>query len=88
MLIIGIVVLIASWFKRYIIVVPTMENPFLPIQNVPHEYQFYTPTLVETAITLGTFVMALMIITVLAKIFPIIPMWEIAEDIEKKELNK
>lgn len=87
MLIIGIVVLIASWFKRYIIVVPTLENPFLPIQFVPLKYMFYSPTLVETAITLGTLIMAIMIITVLVKLFPVIPIWELAEEQEKEDNN-
>lgn len=85
MLIIAIFVLAASWLKRYLIVVPTMENPFLPIQNVPHEYQFYTPTMIEIAVTAATFIMALMIITILSKLIPIIPMWEVAEEMEKEE---
>jgi molybdopterin-containing oxidoreductase family membrane subunit len=73
MLIIAIFVLIGAWFKRYIIVVPTQLHPYLPIQNVPEYFKFYTPTVIETAITLGSFIIVLIIITILAKIFPIIP---------------
>jgi molybdopterin-containing oxidoreductase family membrane subunit len=76
MLLIAIVMFVAAWFKRYIIVIPTMEHPFLPIQYVPERVKFYTPTLIETAITLASFIMVLMIITILAKIFPIIPVME------------
>jgi len=73
MLIIALFVIIGAWFKRYLIVVPTQLHPYLPIQNVPEYFKFYTPTLTETAITLASFIIVLMIITVLAKIFPIIP---------------
>ena len=77
---IGMVMLVASWFKRFLIVVPTQENPFLPRQFVPDAWMFYQPTIVETAITMGTILMAVMIITVLVKIFPVIPIWEVAEE--------
>lgn len=85
---IGIFVLIGSWFKRLIIVVPTMEHPFLPVQGVPLEYHIYTPTIIETAVTIGTITLALMMITVLSKIFPVIPMWEIAKDVEQSKEKK
>jgi Ni/Fe-hydrogenase subunit HybB-like protein len=73
MLVIALFVLIGAWFKRYIIVVPTQLHPYMPIQNVPEYFKFYTPTVIETAITIGSFILVVMIITVLAKIFPIIP---------------
>ncbi|MBI5539695.1 MAG: polysulfide reductase NrfD [Bacteroidia bacterium] len=79
LLIISIFVLVGSWLKRYLIVVPTMEHPFLPIQNVPEEFKFYTPTLTEGIITFGTIILALLIITILSKLFPVIPIWEITQ---------
>jgi Ni/Fe-hydrogenase subunit HybB-like protein len=78
--IISVFVLVASWFKRLLIIVPTMAHPYLPKQNVPHEWMVYKPTLIETAITIGSIVMVLMIITVLSKLFPIIPIWEAMEE--------
>jgi len=84
-MIISIFVLIGSWFKRYIIVVPTLEHPFLPVQYVPIEYKVYTPTVIEGAVTVGTIILALMIVTVLAKVFPVIPMWEVAKDVEQNK---
>ncbi len=71
---------VASWFKRLLIVVPTQENPFLPRQFVPDAWMVYQPTIVETAITMGTILMAIMIISVLVKFFPVIPIWEVAEE--------
>jgi len=82
MLIIALFVLIGGWFKRLLIVVPTMEHPYLPIQNVPENFKIYKPTLIETAITLASIILVLIIITILSKIFPILPIKETAE-IEK-----
>ena len=78
--IISVFVLIASWFKRYIIVIPTMEHPFLPVQNVPENFKHYVPTSTETMITIFSFASALLIITILAKMFPVITIWEYAEE--------
>jgi len=80
MLIISIVILVASWFKRYLIVVPTQENPFLPKQFVPDAWMVYQPTVVETAITILPILLAVIIITLLVKLFPVIPIWEMAEE--------
>lgn len=82
LMIIALFVLIGSWLKRFLIVVPTQEHPFLPIQNVPVEFKIYEPTLVEIMITLAPILMVILIISTLAKFFPIIP---IAETIEEHE---
>ena len=80
LLIISIFVVIGAWFKRYIIVIPTLLHPHLPIQNVPEEFHHYDPTGHEITLTLGTIFLSLFIITTLAKIFPVIPLWEMAKD--------
>ena len=82
MLIIGVMILLGAWFKRYIIVVPTMEHPFLPIQNVPQNWKIYTPTLIEILVTIAPMIMVLMIITILAKVVPIV---SISETLEHQE---
>jgi molybdopterin-containing oxidoreductase family membrane subunit len=88
--IISVFVLMASWVKRYIIVIPTLEHPFLPVQNVPDHFKHYSPTSIEVMITLFSFMAALLIITVLAKMFPVITIWEYAEDkgIEKEIISE
>lgn len=72
------VMLVAAWLKRYLIVVPVQSHPFLPIQNVPEKFMVYTPTITETAITVGALLLVLIIITLLSKFFPVIPVWEMA----------
>jgi Ni/Fe-hydrogenase subunit HybB-like protein len=85
LLIIASCVFIGGWFKRYIIVVPTMEHPFLPIQNVPLNFKVYTPTLTESLVTLAPFILVLLIITVLSKVIPIISIHETIESLEEKK---
>ena len=85
MLVIGVMILLGAWFKRYIIVVPTMEHPFLPIQNVPQNWKIYTPTFIEILVTLAPMIMVLMIITILAKVIPIISVSETLEHLESTE---
>ncbi|MCK5847421.1 MAG: polysulfide reductase NrfD [Bacteroidales bacterium] len=80
MMLIGIAIVIGAWFKRVIIVVPTMIHAYLPIQNVPEEFHHYSPTGLEITVTLGIMAMGILIVSILVKLFPVIPMWEIAEE--------
>jgi Ni/Fe-hydrogenase subunit HybB-like protein len=73
-------VIVAAWFKRFLIVIPTLIHPFIPIQDVPESWKFYVPTWEEWAITIGSLAGALLVIILLIRIFPIIPVWEIAEE--------
>lgn len=86
-MIVSIFVLVGAWFKRYIIVIPTQENPYLPIQLVPDVFKHYTPTLIEILITVGPMILAVMIITILAKVVPIIPIHEALEKLEENKNN-
>ena len=78
--VISVFVLFSSWFKRYLIVIPTMEHPFLPVQNVPEHFHHYAPTSTEVMIMLFSFFASILIISVLAKLFPVITIWEYAEE--------
>ncbi len=86
-LIISIVILVAAWYKRYVIVIPVQEHPFLPVQNVPDYYSHYTPTLPEIAITIAPFILVLIIMTVLSKVFPVVSVWE-AKESSVEEQNR
>jgi molybdopterin-containing oxidoreductase family membrane subunit len=79
-LIISIFVLVGAWFKRLLIVVPTQQHPYLPIQNVPQNFITYKPTGVEIMLTLLPMVGVLIVITIIAKLFPIVPIWETAHE--------
>ena len=81
----GSLVVIGSWFKRYLIVTPTLLHPFLPMQDVPNAYRHYFPSWEEWAIAMGSLAGALLIITLFARIFPIIPIQETITEIEEHE---
>jgi Ni/Fe-hydrogenase subunit HybB-like protein len=74
--IVGIMVVVGAWFKRYLIVTPTLLHPFLPMHDVPQSYRHYFPSWEEWAITMGSLAGAMLIITILARVFPIIPIQE------------
>ena len=76
MVIISIFVILGAWFKRFLIVIPSLQHPYLPIQGVDESYLHYYPTWEEWAITLASFASLLLMITVLIKLFPVIPIQE------------
>lgn len=81
----GVLVVIGSWFKRYLIVTPTLLHPFLPMHDVPESYKHYFPTWEEWAIAGGSLAGALLVITIFARIFPIIPIQETFTETEHHE---
>jgi len=81
LMLISIVILAGAWFKRVLIVVPTQLAPYYPIQNEPEHWTSYSPTVPEIAITAASFILVLLIMTVLAKLFPVVPIWEVKEEL-------
>ncbi len=80
MFIIGLMVVIGSWWKRFIIVTPTLLHPFLPIEGVPESWHHYFPSMHEWLITVATLAMALLIITLFVRYLPVIPIQRTAEE--------
>jgi Ni/Fe-hydrogenase subunit HybB-like protein len=78
--IMAVFVIIGAWFKRYLIVVPTMLHPFLPLQQIPESAKDYTATWAEWSITGASLAGALLVITLFIRYFPIISIWELAEE--------
>jgi Ni/Fe-hydrogenase subunit HybB-like protein len=78
MFIMAVLVIVCAWFKRYLIVIPSMS--FLPVQEIPEAWKHYSPSLMEWAITGGSLAGALLIITFFVRYFPIISVWEVAEE--------
>lgn len=88
MFIVGIMVMVGSWWKRYIIVTPTLLHPFLPIEGVPESWHHYFPSMHEWVITSGTLAMCLLIITLLVRILPVIPIQRTAEELDLLNTDK
>jgi molybdopterin-containing oxidoreductase family membrane subunit len=81
----GCLVVVGSWFKRYLIVTPTLLHPFLPMHDVPESYMHYFPSWDEWAISMGSLAGVLLIIAFFTWIFPIIPIQETISTIEEHE---
>lgn len=80
MFLVSIMVVVGAWFKRFLIVIPTLSHPYIPMDRVPESWRHYSPTLEEWCITAGTLAGALLIITLLARLFPVIPVVETIEE--------
>lgn len=78
----SLLIVAGAWAKRYLIIVPTLSSPFLPSQGMPWEWTHYRPTWVEWSITAAAFAWFLLIYTLLAKLFPIVSIWETREEPE------
>lgn len=84
----AVIALIALWINRYIIVVPTLETPFVPIQDIREAWVNYSPTWVEWALTaagVAVFSMFFMLASKLAPIISISEMHEVEMEKNKEE---
>lgn len=78
---------LAMWIRRYLIVVPTLETPLLPLQDTRPEYVHYTATWVEWSLTIGGVAFLLLFFLVMSKFVTIVPVSDYIDD-EEKELAK
>lgn len=85
---IGLIVVIGSWWKRFVIVTPTLLHPFLPIQGVPESWHHYFPSLHEWLITIATLAMALLIITFFVRYLPVVPIQRTIDELEQQNTNE
>ncbi|MGB8491871.1 MAG: NrfD/PsrC family molybdoenzyme membrane anchor subunit [Bacteroidales bacterium] len=72
----AIIALLALWVNRYIIVIPTLETPFLPIQDTREAWIKYTPTWIEWSLTLAGVSIFAMLFMLISKIAPVISISE------------
>jgi len=84
----AIIALVGLWINRYLIVVPTLENPFLPIQDYRGDWIRYSPTWVEWSLSFAGVAVFGMLFMLASKIAPIISISEMQEIEEEEELLK
>jgi hypothetical protein len=75
----SLLIVLGAWVKRFLIVVPTLETPFLPAQRIPAAWTHYSPTWIEWAIVVGALAGFLLAYSLVAKFFPIVSIWETRE---------
>ncbi len=74
----AVLINVAMWVKRFVIVVPSLQVPLMPF-----EFGAYTPTWVEWSITAAAFAAFTLIFALFAKFMPLISIWEVAEESER-----
>ncbi len=82
----AIIALLGLWINRYIIIVPTLETPFLPIQDNRMEFVKYAPTWVEWALTAAGVAVFGIFLMLISKIAPLISISDMEEADENNEL--
>lgn len=83
----GFLAVLCLWINRYIIVVPTLESPYLPVQDARPEYVHYSATWVEWALTFAGFAGFALLFTLILRLVPVIPMSGIIER-EREKMEK
>jgi len=81
----AILALAGLWMMRYLMIVPVLETPYLPIQDIRETWVHYSATWIEWSLTLAGIALFTLFFVIVGKLAPIIP---ISEMLEKKEKNK
>lgn len=84
---VSVFIVLALWIKRYLIVVPVLETPFIPIEDIRPEYANYSISWVELALTVSGIALMILIFVIASKIAPIIPVAEMEEDNEEAKMD-
>ena len=66
---------IGMWLERFLIIVPGLARK----QLLTFDWYTYTPSAVEWIIVGGTFAMVTMLMLVIARVVPLIPLYDIKE---------
>lgn len=83
----AVIAVLGLWLNRYLIVVPTLENPYLPIQDTRPEFIYYSSTWIEWSLSFAGIAAFLLLFSLLIKFVPIIPMQGIIDAERKQEKN-
>ncbi len=82
----SILIVVGAVIKRYLIVIPTMLHPYIPIniQHASKDWSNYFPSAVEWFVTVGCFAGFILVYILFSRIFPIVTIWETVKGIEEK----
>ena len=82
----AVIVIVALWFNRYLIVIPTLESPYLPIQDSRPEWFNYSATWVEYALLAAGVALFCLLFTIASKFVPVMNISEMAEAQKPEEV--
>ena len=72
-----IIIVVGAWIKRYIIVVPTLLHPYMPIQEVPAIGPHIFPIGWNGQLPWDALPGIFLVITLFSKLFPMMAVWEV-----------
>jgi len=85
----AVIAVLGLWLNRYLIVVPTLETPYLPIQDTREEFIHYSATWVEWSLSFAGIAAFILFFMLLMKLVPIIPMSGIIDnELDGKKLKR
>jgi len=70
----AVIAVLGLWFNRYLIVVPTLETPYIPIQDTRPEFIHYSATWIEWALSFAGIAAFILLFILIMRLVPIIPM--------------
>jgi molybdopterin-containing oxidoreductase family membrane subunit len=70
----SVIAIIGVWLNRYLIVIPTLETPYIPIQDTRIDYIFYSASFVEIALSIAGVAAFLLMFALIGKLVPLIPL--------------
>jgi Ni/Fe-hydrogenase subunit HybB-like protein len=76
---VSVIAVLALWVKRYLIIIPTLETPLLPLQDMRDEYIHYQPTHIEWLLTFAGIAMFCLLFYLFSKFIPILPVMHVKE---------
>ena len=82
----AVIAVVGLWFNKYLIIVPTLETPYLPIQDTRPEFIHYSATWVEWALSFAGVAAFVLFFILLMRLVPIIPMSGIIDN--ERELKR
>ena len=83
----ALIAVVGLWFNRYLIIVPTLETPYIPIQDTRPEFIQYSATWIEWALSFAGVAAFILFFILLMRLVPIIPMSGIIDN-EREQKRK
>jgi len=84
----ALIAVLALWVKRYLIIIPTLETPLLPIHDLRPEYVHYSATWVEWGLTFAGIALFILLFYLFSKFIPILPVVRTGEEKDYSRLRK
>lgn len=73
----AVIAIVGVWINRYLIVVPSLENPYIPIQDSRIEFVYYSATWVEWILIIAGVAGFCLLFTLATKFVPVVPVHEL-----------